>query len=1584
MALADIPARIRLSLEGSQAVVRDLKTVERGFASAKSAMVAFAGGLSVAAFTAKIVEVQREFDVLNSSLITVTGSSQAAAREMEWIKKFAKETPFGLAQATQAFVKMKSLGLDPSREALTSYGNTASAMGKDLNQMIEAVADAATGQFERLREFGINASKQGDKVAFTFQGITTTVGKNAAEITRYLRQIGDVNFGSAMLERTKTLDGALSSLGDAWDGLLLKISQSGLGAAISGAVSTADKALTWLADNIDDIGAALVTGSMAVGAALLITNLGAIASAAVAAAGAMLKFALSMGAFGVATAAVVGLTAAYMVFKDEFDGTGEDAMRLGNMFAVAFDMITGKAQDAAAAVSEAASTSASEQGKAATSTVGFWERALRGIAAVLDMVASLTLGVCDGIAASFVAVGQIVRNAFAQAFNGIAAMAENTLNVIADKYNKLPFLPGKIRASQFGRMSTEGATSLSDVGNAFSQGMASNIRTNWSDTADAYIAAVKAKNAVDDLSKSAQAAGTSLSRAGEKGAKGLKKAKDEAMELFNRLQAKQAGVDPSYYADLQKLYSLYTQGRISLDDYRAAVTTLISEQKYAQDAARELKEEEDKLKKAREEHEKTVENQIKSAQEILANLEFETRLIGLNAAEREKASLMRELERQGIERGTVAWQQYAAAIGEALERKRAATDLQEAQKQMQEEWQRTTDDINKSLTDALLRGFEDGKGFAKNFRDTLKNMFRTLVLQPLIRPIVAWSGGMLSMLMGGMAGAAQGGAGGGLGNMGGFNFSGFGGMNNLGMLGSYGQMFANGATLLQQGWGAFSDNLAALWTNGQYGSAFASGAGAAMSALGGIFGGRAIGQALSGGYSAWGRSGNSAVNTGTAAGAAIGSFIPGVGTAIGALVGGALGGVVNRLFGRKLKDYGIEGTFGGEEGFSGRAWKYYKGGWFRSNKTRYEALDEETRQTLAKPYQAVRDQLRAYAEALNIPTDKLNSVTHTLRLSLQGLKPEEIQQRYTEALGAAQEALAESLLREAEGQQMERLARGLMENFTVKAQDAASQLQTRSYFRRDGETAVQTLERMAASLATVNSAFALLGRTLFEASVRSGDMASRLVELFGQGQEGRNAFTQAVGSYYQNFYSETERKENARRAITQQIQDLGLQAPDLQSANARAQFRALVDGLDLTTDAGRRAFAALMRLQGAVAEVTEAAEDATQAERRRAEALKEALDAAQKATDAALSALEKAIDRQIGSLQTALQAAQDLASEARSVMQTAHAAARQLYGQTGAGNAMLAAQGQAFIRNALTSARAGVLPDATELSRAIEAARGGLTMDNYATVAEYERDQLVMAGRLQEIGDKAGGQLTLAEQQVAHLKTQIDLLTQQKEYWREQIAAMRGQGETLRSIDQALDWLRQKMQAERAAQQAANGSATGQSGSTGGSGSGFGPGPATPAHTLSYDANTGRLDVGGGIYIDFRTGERHYADGSVGRLNRAELDLFRYRALERGIRIPQFASGGWHRGGLALVGEEGPELVHFAQPARIYNSADTRGMLAGDSGSSAEVAALRQDVAALRALLERIADASQRSADTLRNVTSETGGGAFAMMEVSG
>ena len=47
-------------------------------------------------------------------------------------------------------------------------------------------------------------------------------------------------------------------------------------------------------------------------------------------------------------------------------------------------------------------------------------------------------------------------------------------------------------------------------------------------------------------------------------------------------------------------------------------------------------------------------------------------------------------------------------------------------------WRQTADSINASLTDALLRGFESGKDFGKNFADTLENMLKTAILRPLL------------------------------------------------------------------------------------------------------------------------------------------------------------------------------------------------------------------------------------------------------------------------------------------------------------------------------------------------------------------------------------------------------------------------------------------------------------------------------------------------------------------------------------------------------------------------------------------------------------------------------------------------------------------------------------------------------------------------------------------------------------------------------------------------------------------------------------------------------------------------------------
>lgn len=252
MSTAELDIRIRAgdvpnATRELQRLERQGATTERGIAGLTSGFgklaSAAAGLASISAAMNKLVSTARQFDQLNAGLLTMTGSSKNAAIAFAELEKFAAKTPYTLDQSVQGFTKLVALGLNPSQMAMESYGNTAAAMGKDLSQMIEAVADAATGEFERLKEFGIKSKQQGDKVSFTFQGVTTTVGKNAAEIEGYLQSLGENQFAGAMANRMNTLDGALSNLQDSWDGLFRSISSQGAGQEIEQGVRVAIGAL---------------------------------------------------------------------------------------------------------------------------------------------------------------------------------------------------------------------------------------------------------------------------------------------------------------------------------------------------------------------------------------------------------------------------------------------------------------------------------------------------------------------------------------------------------------------------------------------------------------------------------------------------------------------------------------------------------------------------------------------------------------------------------------------------------------------------------------------------------------------------------------------------------------------------------------------------------------------------------------------------------------------------------------------------------------------------------------------------------------------------------------------------------------------------------------------------------------------------------------------------------------------------------------------------------------------------------------------------------------------------------------------
>ena len=191
-------------------------------------------GAAIVAVGTAVTSATAQVQAYKASLTTIIGDTAKAGLAFDALADFAQRTPFTLDQAVEGFTKLSALGLTPSERAMTSYGNTSAAMGKSLIQMVEAVADATTGEFERLKEFGIKSKQEGDKVSFTFQGVTTTVGKNSKEIQDYLIAIGETKFAGGMDRQAATIGGAMAALGDQVFLLFNKIGEGGFATAMAG------------------------------------------------------------------------------------------------------------------------------------------------------------------------------------------------------------------------------------------------------------------------------------------------------------------------------------------------------------------------------------------------------------------------------------------------------------------------------------------------------------------------------------------------------------------------------------------------------------------------------------------------------------------------------------------------------------------------------------------------------------------------------------------------------------------------------------------------------------------------------------------------------------------------------------------------------------------------------------------------------------------------------------------------------------------------------------------------------------------------------------------------------------------------------------------------------------------------------------------------------------------------------------------------------------------------------------------------------------------------------------------------------
>lgn len=173
----------------------------------------FAAGLTLGGglLAKSFLGASMELEGYQAKLEVATKSTEAAAEMMVWAKRFAATTPFEMSSVVDAATRLELYGLS-AKKWLPLVGDMAGAMGKDVTQAVEAIADAVSGGgLERLKEFGVTSAKL-QAAGWTGSYVDE---EGIATLTAALEQIMGTQFAGGMAKLMDTATGALSNFQDA-------------------------------------------------------------------------------------------------------------------------------------------------------------------------------------------------------------------------------------------------------------------------------------------------------------------------------------------------------------------------------------------------------------------------------------------------------------------------------------------------------------------------------------------------------------------------------------------------------------------------------------------------------------------------------------------------------------------------------------------------------------------------------------------------------------------------------------------------------------------------------------------------------------------------------------------------------------------------------------------------------------------------------------------------------------------------------------------------------------------------------------------------------------------------------------------------------------------------------------------------------------------------------------------------------------------------------------------------------------------------------------------------------------------------
>ena len=204
----------------------NLDKVKSSAGKLKGALAAVGGALVVR----NILATTSEFQDLRTSLSSVTGSAEKGAEAFEFVSKFATKTQFSIQDLSRSFIKLKAAGIEPSKELLNIFTNTA-AITTDQVGSLEAVTDlfarTVSGglgleEIQRLGDRGVPILRILEEQLGLTRGQISEFGKSADGAKKIVDAFGkgiQEQFGGATEALLDNLSVSFSNFGIAVDNL---------------------------------------------------------------------------------------------------------------------------------------------------------------------------------------------------------------------------------------------------------------------------------------------------------------------------------------------------------------------------------------------------------------------------------------------------------------------------------------------------------------------------------------------------------------------------------------------------------------------------------------------------------------------------------------------------------------------------------------------------------------------------------------------------------------------------------------------------------------------------------------------------------------------------------------------------------------------------------------------------------------------------------------------------------------------------------------------------------------------------------------------------------------------------------------------------------------------------------------------------------------------------------------------------------------------------------------------------------------------------------------------------------------------